>query len=151
MTGEPSDHVPRRRPYQAGGRPVRLSVTLTEKERQRLGELAAERGGVRRDAAGQLSAPLPVVPLAGAAVKTASGTVHCDVRRSSGCAGPALAPAKDGSRPRHGLIAAIRLGRGDVRRCKADLTVSAGSYSTIRRWIIAAASMMHVVWLAYSK
>lgn len=44
MTNEPITHIPRRRAYQAGGRPVRLSVTLTEQERRRLGELAAERG-----------------------------------------------------------------------------------------------------------
>ena len=43
MTNEPIDHIPRRRPYHAGGRPVRLSVTLTEQERRQLGELAAER------------------------------------------------------------------------------------------------------------
>jgi hypothetical protein len=39
----PVAHIPRRRAYQAGGRPVRLSVTLTVQERRRLGELAAER------------------------------------------------------------------------------------------------------------
>ena len=44
MRVEPVAHIPRRRPYQSGGRPVRLSVTLTEQERRRLGELAAERG-----------------------------------------------------------------------------------------------------------
>jgi hypothetical protein len=43
MSDEPIHHIPRRRPYQAGGRPVRLSVTLTEQERRRLGELAAQR------------------------------------------------------------------------------------------------------------
>jgi hypothetical protein len=40
---ESVEQIPRRRPYQAGGRPVRLSVTLTEQERQQLAELAAER------------------------------------------------------------------------------------------------------------
>lgn len=39
-----ADQVARRRAYQAGGRPVRLSVTLTEDERRRLGQLAAQRG-----------------------------------------------------------------------------------------------------------
>jgi hypothetical protein len=39
-----ADRVPRRRAYQAGGRPIRLSVTLTEDEHRRLGELAEERG-----------------------------------------------------------------------------------------------------------
>lgn len=38
------DHIARRRPYQPGRRPIRLSITLTEDERRRLGELAAERG-----------------------------------------------------------------------------------------------------------
>lgn len=44
MTDELIDHIPRRRTYHAGGRPVRLSVTLTEQERRQLGELAAARG-----------------------------------------------------------------------------------------------------------
>ncbi|MFZ0043426.1 MAG: hypothetical protein WAK93_19105 [Solirubrobacteraceae bacterium] len=44
MKAEPLAHIPRRRAYQAGGRPVRLSVTLTEQERRQLGARAAERG-----------------------------------------------------------------------------------------------------------
>lgn len=43
MSDEPIHHIPRRRLYQVGGRPVRLSVTLTEQEHRRLGELAAQR------------------------------------------------------------------------------------------------------------
>ena len=43
MKAEPVAHIPRRRPYQPGGRSVRLSVTLTEQERQQLAELAAQR------------------------------------------------------------------------------------------------------------
>jgi hypothetical protein len=39
-----ADRVPRRRAYQAGGRPIRLSVTLTEEEHRRLGALAQDRG-----------------------------------------------------------------------------------------------------------
>jgi hypothetical protein len=39
-----AERVPRRRAYQAGGRPIRLSVTLTEDEHCQLGELAQERG-----------------------------------------------------------------------------------------------------------
>ncbi len=38
------ERIARRRRYQAGGRPIRLSVTLTEHERDFLGELAQERG-----------------------------------------------------------------------------------------------------------
>ncbi len=38
------ERIARRRPYQAGGRPIRLSVTLTEQERDFLGQLAQERG-----------------------------------------------------------------------------------------------------------
>jgi hypothetical protein len=44
VKAEPVAHIPRRRPYEVGGRPVRLSVTLTEQERRQLAELAAERG-----------------------------------------------------------------------------------------------------------
>ncbi|MBV9802608.1 MAG: hypothetical protein JO130_05435 [Solirubrobacterales bacterium] len=43
MTDQPiPDHIPRRRCYEPGGRPVRLSVTLTQQERDQLGALAAQ-------------------------------------------------------------------------------------------------------------